>query len=84
MQLSLCDYDVLNTKYNDNPHEVANVFKLILRDMAEPVCTFESVNFFLKPTLDEEMNDCEDAIRDYKRIFDPRDKRLPELNKNTI
>ena len=63
---------------------MANVFKQVLRDMAEPVCTFDLATFFTKSTFDEEMQNCDDAVIDYKKLFDPKDKRLPELNKNTI
>lgn len=82
-QLSLCDYDFRD--YNDKQHEIANVLKQILRDMAEPICTFEFVDFFLKSTEDdEELDNKQYFVDQYKKILSQQDKRLPEINKNTL
>lgn len=42
---AMCDYSVLQ-RYNENPHEVANYLKEVLREMSEPLCPTDKYELF--------------------------------------
>jgi hypothetical protein len=80
--LSFLNYRAM-MDYTSNPHDVANLFKNILRDIAEPVVPFNFYETFMNINL-KEYPSRDKRLQMIQNVLNPDNGTMPQINRYTL